>query len=129
MRADPEKRAAYNEYMREWKAAHPGAGAERSREWRERNPNHRVALHGLTPTEFARMVDAQGGKCSICQQVPQGQRLRVDHDHACCDSKYSCGKCIRGLLCSQCNAALGGFRDDPKLLEAAMRYLTGVTDG
>jgi len=108
--------------MRQWQADHPGNNTQRAREWRERNPNWRVRNHGLTPEEFAERVKAQDGKCAICQDVPK-ERLRVDHDHRCCDSKFSCGKCIRGLLCAQCNAALGGLRDDPRLLEAAMRYL------
>jgi hypothetical protein len=31
----------------------------------------------------------------------------IDHDHNCCHGGASCGKCIRGILCSACNLSLG----------------------
>jgi hypothetical protein len=123
MRADPEKRAEYNAYMRAYTEAHPGRSTEASRQWRAANPYHRVREHGITVADYRRMVEEQDGKCAICGEVPKA-RLRVDHDHSCCPDKYSCGACIRGLLCSQCNAALGGFRDDIELLKAAVKYLS-----
>jgi hypothetical protein len=49
--------------------------------------------------------------------------LAVDHNHGCCPGEKSCGKCVRGLLCDNCNQAIGKFRDDPELLLKAAEYL------
>lgn len=55
------------------------------------------------------------GKCCLCDRV--GRRLCIDHDH-------TTGK-VRGLICSQCNNAIGTFRDSVALFERAIRYLKG----
>jgi hypothetical protein len=55
--------------------------------------------------------------------------LAVDHDHNCCPSKKTCGKCIRGLLCMDCNRGLGYFRDDTARLDRAISYLGGRAAG
>jgi hypothetical protein len=49
--------------------------------------------------------------------------MAVDHDHRCCPGVTSCGSCIRGLLCVNCNQAIGKLKDDPKVIHSALRYL------
>jgi hypothetical protein len=65
------------------------------------------------------------GRCDCCGSVDPGSKAgwHVDHDHACCPSSKSCGKCVRGLLCSRCNVALGMCDDSPDRLRALLRYL------
>jgi len=33
----------------------------------------------------------------------------IDHYHGCCNYNTSCGKCLRGLLCRECNLGLGHY--------------------
>ncbi len=49
--------------------------------------------------------------------------MNIDHDHACCPGSYSCGSCVRGLLCWACNVALGIVKDDPDVLKGLLAYL------
>ena len=60
--------------------------------------------YNITVEQYDQMLADQGGVCAICKKPPLKNRLHVDHDHACCDRVGSCGKCIRGLLCSSCNS-------------------------
>lgn len=72
---------------------------------------------------FAQMINSAAG-CQICGM---DRPLTIDHDHSCCSGKKrTCGKCFRGLLCRQCNAAIGMANDDPKILERAIAYLHGA---
>jgi hypothetical protein len=77
-------------------------------------------VHGLTAGELSALRDDHNGRCAICQREAE---LCVDHDHACCSGTYSCGKCVRGLLCRSCNSGIGMFGDDPAALRRAIRYL------
>jgi len=81
--------------------------------------------YGITADQYKVMLEVQDGGCAICGGMnSNGRRLAVDHDHSCCPTKFrSCGKCVRGLLCSGCNATLGHMRDNPALLRAAVDYL------
>ena len=74
----------------------------------------RRKAYGLEPSQYEALLAAQEGGCRICSRSPEenGRALAVDHDHACCPGSTSCGRCIRGLLCSLCNRALGCFGDD-----------------
>lgn len=63
---------------------------------------------GITGDEYRALLAKQGGRCAICQRKPGKYRLSVDHDHECCPGARSCGKCIRGLLCGDCNQILLG---------------------
>ena len=90
-----------------------------------------LRAYGLSSQEYDDMVIAQGGKCAICGTGdPRGGSRKfqhywsIDHDHRCCPGFGSCGKCVRGLLCSPCNLAIGQFGDNPDTLRAALNYLT-----
>lgn len=78
--------------------------------------------YGITAIQYEIMLEAQDGKCLICEL--NGDRvLYVDHDHSCCPGDTSCGKCIRGLLCQGCNHGLGNFQDNTTYLANAIKYL------
>ncbi len=112
--ADPEVRAANVERARLWREAHP---------WkrREHTLNER---YGITPAQLDALVEAQGGGCAICKlALVSSKTTHIDHDHACCPGKKSCGACVRGVLCHRCNLALGMFDDDPARLRDAAAYL------
>ncbi len=46
-------------------------------------------------------------------------KLMVDHDHTTGE--------VRGLLCHNCNRAIGLLREDPERLRRAIEYLEGAT--
>lgn len=76
---------------------------------------------GLADAEYKALLQAQDGRCGICRRPePNGRHNRwcVDHDH-------KTGR-KRGLLCINCNSAIGLLNDDPALLLAAIEYLAPV---
>lgn len=82
-----------------------------------------VARYGLTMDQHDELVKKQGGVCAICLKPPS-RAFDIDHDHACCPGDTSCGKCVRGLLCFNCNSALGKLKDDVESLKRAVAYLS-----
>lgn len=94
--------------------------------WRYDNDRERlirVARNGNLKSQFGidletyeAMFEAQGGQCLVCGGASKsGRRLAVDHDH-------KTGR-VRGLLCSECNTALGQAGDSPERLRALADYL------
>ena len=82
--------------------------------------------YNLTRDEYVDMEKAQDSVCKICGEPEKYKnRLSIDHDHKCCPGYGSCGKCIRGLLCSNCNRVLGQIKDDVKILQTMIEYLNG----
>jgi hypothetical protein len=80
-------------------------------------------------TIISSFADAGHINCQICGRsllmgLYGGERDRwphLDHDHDCC--KAGCEKCVRGILCRECNGGLGFFRNDPGFLRLAAKYL------
>ena len=113
------------------KAPHAGPRcATHNREWRKtgslaRSEAHVLRTYNLTPDEYNALYELQGGSCYICQRATgKVKRLSVDHDHSCCPGSTSCGACVRGLLCRNCNRdVLGHLRDSVVALQRAMDYL------
>lgn len=84
----------------------------------------KLRLYNLTEAEFNELLTLQRGKCGICATSEPGPRgWFIDHDHACCPGIGSCGDCVRGLLCQECNLLLGHARDSVDRLERAKKYL------
>lgn len=80
--------------------------------------------YGLTVDTYIDLEKEQNGICAICKNPEsKKRRLSVDHDHSCCPGTDSCGKCIRGLLCSNCNTTLGLVKDSVETLKSAIKYL------
>lgn len=76
--------------------------------------------YNLTPEQFSEL--AKDG-CEVC-----GTRedLCVDHNHNCCPGKFSCGECVRGVLCSRHNKAEGLLRGNPDEAMALAAYMIRV---
>lgn len=85
-----------------------------------------IHYYGITVEQFDSMLEKQNGVCAICKQESKSS-LHIDHDHNCCPGKKVCGKCVRGLLCSNCNNGLGRFKDSVESLGNAMDYLKTYT--
>ncbi len=90
--------------------------------WQERHKTTRITNHGISLEQYNDMLLAQENKCAICSRIFV-DTPHIDHDHSCCSGTHSCGRCVRGLLCGDCNPALGAFGDSIQTLEAAIRYL------
>lgn len=102
--------------------------SEKRKEWHrtkytpEYGRKRNLRKYHITPEEFDLKLAAQGFKCAICQKSAENlksyrgdQKFGVDHDHIT-------GK-NRGLLCQECNRALGLFHEDTLALQTAIEYL------
>ncbi|WP_415624366.1 endonuclease domain-containing protein [Phytohabitans flavus] len=67
------------------------------------------ARHHIMEAQYDWLLARQSYRCALCpatQARKDRPWLAVDHDHDCCPSARSCGKCVRGLVCSRCNSRL-----------------------
>lgn len=82
--------------------------------------------YGITLGEYNRMLKYQECKCAICggegftMKECHKIKLVVDHCHTT--------GVVRGLLCHNCNRALGLFKDSPDSLIEAAKYLSKEVD-
>lgn len=84
--------------------------------------------YNITLDEYLERLEAQGYACAVCKSHEPGTISNVfvvDHDHSCCAGTKSCGDCVRGLLCNDCNRALGFAHDSIDTLHGAIAYLAG----
>jgi hypothetical protein len=74
--------------------------------------------YGISLNKYETLYIEQNGVCAIChhpEPVKSRLFLAVDHNHR--------NGIVRGLLCSNCNMALGLFKDSTEFLYSAIRYL------
>lgn len=146
----PEQKARRAETAREWRKNNPEKTKEHSKRtriknrtkilarqkiWTEKNKErHKLDAkiwyeenkertrstqlqrhYGITLEEYNELLKKQNNCCAICGDSPRKKSFSVDHDHIT-------GK-VRGLLCRGCNVGIGNLKDDPELLEKAIKYI------
>ena len=95
---------------------------KRKKEYYERYPDEQKnrklkRKYGITLDEYNLMFLKQQGNCLICSihQSILKRPLVVDHCH-------NTGK-VRGLLCSNCNTALGLLKEDEEIIKNLLEYI------
>jgi len=70
---------------------------------------------GIDPDKAEAYYQSHHGTCDLCGLTDKGRALAVDHCHKT--------GIIRGMLCTNCNRAIGMFKDDPDLMIKAANYV------
>lgn len=115
------------------KAPHPGPRCathdrvKRQQRLAGRKAGYQKARFNIETEQREQIRKAQNGVCAICGPWTgyngSTRDLSTDHDHDCCPTVPTCGKCTRGLLCKHCNDLLGRTHDDPRAAIRQALYL------
>lgn len=70
--------------------------------------------------DFFEILDDFAKGCFACGST---KNLCLDHDHSICQEKSVCNNCYRGILCSDCNVALGRVKENANTLRALADYV------
>lgn len=122
-----------NEKRQRWADDNKEKVKETLKNWYYRNKEHTKEhrretklkkWYKMTLIDYEKKLNSQKRACYICGvKHTDKNKLHVDHDHACCLSSISCGMCVRGLLCCNCNHLLGCAHDCIQTLQNAIDYL------
>ena len=109
-----------------WRESNPERAAAIRSAWRAENPDKEAAQlrrrkYGTCGTE---LFESQGGKCAICAK-PLVLFGGTRQETACIDHHHESGK-VRGILCTNCNTAIGMFDEDQQRMAAAIEYLKAL---
>ena len=82
--------------------------------------------YNITIFDYEAMLDKQNHRCKICDgegfiMNPKTHKVKLVVDHC-----HTTGA-VRGLLCHNCNRALGLMKDNTQSLRVAIEYLEGAT--
>ncbi len=96
----------------------------RQREYRDANREYLKAYKrekdtGFSADLFNKTYEYQGGKCAICKCDLAALRPDLVHADHCHGTRIP-----RGILCSNCNTAIGQLGDTADALQRAVDYLT-----
>lgn len=107
--SNPDNLEKSRAYAREYSKKHPQIQRERL-----------FKQYGITAQQYNDFLKSQNYGCAICGKEKNGKKRNfvIDHNHTT--------GIVRGLLCTQCNAGLGNYKDSPDLLQKAMNYLTSI---
>lgn len=108
------------ETAQRWRAANLDKARASARKYQQANRSKLRELslkkYGLTTEEFEAKLTDQKHKCTTCKtELRTGHHTHIDHCHTTGQT--------RGILCAQCNHALGLAKDNPTLLRAMADYI------
>lgn len=111
------------EYMRQYYKNNPKQYTKHKKYVEKNDITYKQSYsrHHISEEDFYKLLNKYDGKCYACRE---NTATCIDHDHSCCPSAYSCGSCIRGMLCNWCNSALGHSGDSVQKLYKLIDYLT-----
>lgn len=80
-------------------------------------------LFGLLLPQYNAILKLQNYCCKSCNE-PLDLTINnpVDHDHSCCKTKKTCGKCIRGIVHPYCNTLIAIMEGKKKLMLGAIEH-------
>lgn len=84
---------------------------------------HIKRLYGISLDEYKEMSERQNHVCAICGNA-ETATLRGEVKSLAVDHCHQTGE-VRGLLCTDCNRALGLFKDNINVIRKAADYLEG----
>lgn len=118
LRKDPKYKKKFATYQRQYRIDNREQLTVKGREYQRKNALYiQLQRKGLTLEDYDRVVKRHGGVCDICGGPPDGRWSTFTLDHC-----HKTGV-LRGLLCSKCNRGVGFFKDDPQLMQKAIKYL------
>lgn len=130
--ADPERLEKRKNRTRQWQKNNQERYASSIKKWKENNVERKWQLdkkshlwthYRITIEDYKDMLNKQNGLCLICDKA---RKLVVDHDHSCCPEKLTCGNCIRGLICNQCNLVVAIIETNSNIIDSAKKYIKNV---
>ena len=113
-------RACSSEYNKSPKARERAAKYRARPERRAHRADYMLKRrYGISLEAWGEILVRQGGRCPGCgSPLESGFKTHVDHCHVT-------GR-VRGLLCKECNLALGNVNDSIDVLRNLIQYLTGA---
>lgn len=116
VRAQAARRKANPEAVREYKRRRASEVKGTDRAIRSAMRRSARSLN-LDPFLVLERYDVVGNVCEACGEGPKGTRVRVSIDHRHSDGQF------RGLLCNNCNLALGHLEDSPEKIRHLLSYV------
>ena len=87
-----------------------------------RRDAHLRHRYGISLAEYQRILGEQGGVCAVCKQPPTSENTRAHWEGKLCVDHCHDSDKVRGLLCNDCNLAVG-YGKTAEILFAAAEYV------
>lgn len=111
-------------YASKYRKVYKDKWLKTKRAWYAKHPEERTYTkwrsfarkNGIDPNAVIKYIKWHPNQCDICSKPSKdGKSLHVDHCHDTND--------IRGMLCDNCNKALGMFQSNTGIMKSAIEYL------